>query len=160
MVMSGKSFDSASDSLIFLRCFLRCFNTVVSSWRLAGGGPAAAHFSCLAKKSKPKKATAKSLPFGFPKKCSGRREACKLAALKHARFFIRLPLHFFGSAKADEGQQQTQPPQPLGMTISPGMPIFFMAHSIDEMGQGSTHGAYCICKKKSVTPNRRDRHVV
>jgi hypothetical protein len=35
---------------------------------LAGGGPAAAYFSCLAKKSKQKKATALPLPFGFPKK--------------------------------------------------------------------------------------------
>jgi hypothetical protein len=33
---------------------------------LAGGGPAATHFSCFAKKSKQKKATALSLPFGFP----------------------------------------------------------------------------------------------
>ncbi|WP_229726108.1 hypothetical protein [Oxalicibacterium faecigallinarum] len=39
---------------------------VGSSDRLAGGSPAATHFSCLAKKSKQKKATAKSLPFGFP----------------------------------------------------------------------------------------------
>jgi hypothetical protein len=33
---------------------------------LAGGGPAATHFSCFAKKSKQKKATAQPLPFGFP----------------------------------------------------------------------------------------------
>jgi hypothetical protein len=32
----------------------------------AGGSPAAAHFSCFAKKSKQKKATQASLPFGFP----------------------------------------------------------------------------------------------
>ncbi len=32
----------------------------------AGGSPAATHFSCFAKKSKQKKATAKQLPSGFP----------------------------------------------------------------------------------------------
>ena len=40
-----------------------------SSYELAqyaGGSPAATHFSCFAKKSKQKKATAKPLPFGFP----------------------------------------------------------------------------------------------
>ncbi|TWC68563.1 hypothetical protein FB597_103449 [Herbaspirillum sp. SJZ099] len=41
--------------LIFLR-----------SQRSAGGGPAAAHFSCLAKKSKQKKATQLPSPFGVP----------------------------------------------------------------------------------------------
>ncbi|TWC68551.1 hypothetical protein FB597_103437 [Herbaspirillum sp. SJZ099] len=36
------------------------------SERSAGGGPAAAHFSCLAKKSKQKKATQLPSPFGVP----------------------------------------------------------------------------------------------
>jgi len=33
---------------------------------LVGCGPTATHFSCLAKKSKQKKATTLPLPFGFP----------------------------------------------------------------------------------------------
>ncbi|WP_197034850.1 hypothetical protein [Herbaspirillum sp. RV1423] len=41
-------------------------DAVLSSIRLAGGGPAAAHFSCLVKKSKQKKTTAGSRPFGLP----------------------------------------------------------------------------------------------
>ncbi|CAL61064.2 hypothetical protein; putative exported protein [Herminiimonas arsenicoxydans] len=34
--------------------------------QMPGGSPAATHFSCFAKKSKQKKATAQPLPFGFP----------------------------------------------------------------------------------------------
>ncbi len=50
-----------------------CWKTVVrkvifvfSSDGQAGSGPAAAHFSCFAKKSKQKKATVTRQPFGFP----------------------------------------------------------------------------------------------
>ncbi|MBC3808095.1 hypothetical protein H8K52_12145 [Undibacterium seohonense] len=47
--------------------FSSSFNFVmIISRPLAGCGPAATHFSCFAKKSKQKKATALSLPFGFP----------------------------------------------------------------------------------------------
>jgi hypothetical protein len=41
-------------------CFLR-------GESVAGGGPAAAHFSCSAKKSKQKKAAAKPLPLRGPR---------------------------------------------------------------------------------------------
>jgi hypothetical protein len=37
-----------------------------TSWILAGGGPAASYFLCVAKESNQRKATAKPLPFGFP----------------------------------------------------------------------------------------------
>ena len=44
---------------LLMRDFLRAGS-------VAGGSPAATYFSCFAKKSKQKKATAQPLPFGFP----------------------------------------------------------------------------------------------
>ncbi|MFZ3003237.1 MAG: hypothetical protein WA071_23185 [Undibacterium umbellatum] len=54
----------------------------------AGGRPAATHFSCLAKKSKPKKATEASLPpEGGSLCCKSKNGKCpKLAALRQRSF--------------------------------------------------------------------------
>ncbi|MFJ3048156.1 hypothetical protein ACIPEN_20170 [Herbaspirillum chlorophenolicum] len=58
----------------------------------AGGGPAAAHFSCLAKKSKQKKATATAQPFGFPLESPKKWE-------RQSRFAPTVFLiHFFGDS--------------------------------------------------------------
>jgi hypothetical protein len=68
----------------------------------AGGGPAAAHFSCLAKKSKQKKATARTLPFGFPQKRGASREARQLAFGSNIRASCSdLPLAFAAASQAD-----------------------------------------------------------
>ncbi|RJF96667.1 hypothetical protein D3870_19815 [Noviherbaspirillum cavernae] len=53
---------------------------------LAGGGPAAAHFLCFAKESKQRKATAQSLPFGYPQNQTVRREARMSERSEFARF--------------------------------------------------------------------------
>jgi len=50
-----------SDSSFFLGVVVVA-DAVFSSDELAGGSPAATHFSCFAKKSKQKKATAKARP--------------------------------------------------------------------------------------------------
>ena len=64
----------------------RVSKTVATPWKQAGGGPAASHFSCFAKKSNQKKATAKPLPSRWSgsqmrQLAFGRKD--KLAALKH-----------------------------------------------------------------------------
>ncbi len=75
-----------SDSSRLLICFL---DTCTRHLRLqAGGSPAATHFSCLAKKSKPKKATEASLPpKGGPLCCKSKNGKCpKLASLRQRSF--------------------------------------------------------------------------
>jgi hypothetical protein len=52
-----------------------------SSWVHAGGGPAAAHFSCSAKKSEQKKAAAKPLPLR-----GSRLQHLKTATTSYAEF--------------------------------------------------------------------------
>jgi predicted secreted hydrolase len=68
----------------------------------AGGGPAAGHFSCLAKKSNPKKATALPLPLrGYQKvveQCGKRRNSP--CGLRHLRFLFRIALQLFGSVRS------------------------------------------------------------
>ena len=62
---------------------------------VAGGGPAAAHFSCLAKKSKQKKATAKPQPLRgtrLYKSKNGKRT--KLASLKLRSNNVHFFFHF------------------------------------------------------------------
>jgi len=63
-----------------------------------GGGPTATHFSCFAKKSKQKKATQASLPFGFPIAQDKNGESQKLAALKHLPLFFPFLSCTIGSA--------------------------------------------------------------
>jgi hypothetical protein len=67
----------------------------------AGGSPAATHFSCFAKKSKQKKATAKPLPFGFPILRHLKWEMKKLAALRQFSFLIHFTHHKIGSVRAE-----------------------------------------------------------
>ena len=72
---------------------------------LAGGGPAATYFSCLAKKSKQKKGAAEvrhlyRRPFGVPKRAGAKAGSAETRLrLRHPRFFIRLALRFFGVDK-------------------------------------------------------------
>jgi hypothetical protein len=68
-----------------------------------GGGPAAAHFLCLAKESKQRKATAESLPpLGVPEKVNAKVGSAETRLrLKHLHFFFHFGIHFFGSAKAE-----------------------------------------------------------
>jgi len=56
---------------------------------LAGGGPAATYLFCFAKKGRPKKATAQTLPFGFPF-VRGRKWETKTTRLRlrHFSFLI------------------------------------------------------------------------
>ena len=45
------------------RCGRRVFNMVATPWILAGGSPAASHFSCFAKKSNQKEGDRKAVAF-------------------------------------------------------------------------------------------------
>ncbi|MGH8809867.1 MAG: hypothetical protein ACREX0_18490 [Noviherbaspirillum sp.] len=82
---------------------LRRCNAVVSPWRLAGGGPAAGYFLCLAKESNQRKATAAPLPpSGVPKKGNTKAGSAETRLrLKHLRFFFRFGVSFFGSVTAE-----------------------------------------------------------
>ena len=66
---------------------------------LAGGSPAASHFSCFAKKSNQKKAIAQPLPAfgGFPNEPRTSRMGHKLASLKHVSHNSRLSPDSFGN---------------------------------------------------------------
>jgi hypothetical protein len=115
---------------------------VNSSWILAGCGPAAGHFSCLAKKSNQKKATPATLPFGveqgmrtallsacgtvcackrkllLPKKGSSKREAHKLALRAQTyALLIRFDDPFFwgGAEPSVTGENATA----KGKTLNP-----------------------------------------
>ena len=82
----------------FIACSLR-------SERSAGGGPAAAHFSCLAKKSKQKKgwSTAPTRllpsPFGVPAETRGKWE--RESRFAPTPFLIHFSARFSGWAEAD-----------------------------------------------------------
>jgi hypothetical protein len=79
---SGSTSHSHAGECQDLVLFGSLNNTEASPWRLAGGGPAAAHFSCLAKKSKQKKATAAPLPpSGVPQKVNAKAEKQKHQSL-------------------------------------------------------------------------------
>ncbi|MFJ2989281.1 hypothetical protein ACIPF8_15555 [Collimonas sp. NPDC087041] len=73
--------------------------TVATPWKLAGGGPAAAHFLCFAKESKQRKAIAQPLPAfgGFPNEPCASRMGHKLASLKHVSHNSRLSPDSFGN---------------------------------------------------------------
>jgi hypothetical protein len=87
---------------------------VVTPWGLAGGGPAAAHFSCLAKKSKQKKASPSRCPCGVPEKADGKPGSAKTRLrLRHLRFFIRLAVRFFGSVQGGTASPHLHPDPPL-----------------------------------------------
>jgi hypothetical protein len=76
---------------------------VNSSWVLAGCGPAAGYFLCLAKESNQRKATPVPLPLRGPQKRdrqSGKRINSPYG-LKHMRFFIRSDDPFFGSVTGE-----------------------------------------------------------
>ena len=78
---------------------------------VAGGGPAAAHFSCLAKKSKQKKATAKPQPLRVSRLCKAKNgKRTKLAALKQR------PLLFPFFAPHKRQRLSGTPIQPLCFT--------------------------------------------
>jgi hypothetical protein len=116
--------------------------SVISSWIQAGCGPAAGHFSCLAKKSNQKKATPATLPFGveqgirtallsacgtvcackrkllLPKKGSSKREAHKLALRAQTyALLIRFDDPFFwgGAEPSVTGENATA----KGKTLNP-----------------------------------------
>ena len=80
-------------------------DAVVTSWKQAGGSPAASHFSCLVKKSNLKKATQSRCPSGSRESdaLSGKRH--QLAALRHVSLLIRLPHHFRGCVPCGVGQK-------------------------------------------------------
>ena len=64
----------------------------------AGGGPAAGPFFLLRQKEvTKKKATARLLPFGFPKAGASQGECRKLASLRHASLFFPCLTPTFGS---------------------------------------------------------------
>jgi hypothetical protein len=77
----------------------------------AGGGPAAAHFSCLAKKSKQKKATALPLPLRGSQHCerqSGKRNKLAFGSDKF-RFFIRFVVRNVGSVRSGNAKAPALP---------------------------------------------------
>jgi hypothetical protein len=100
-----------------LLCFL--FVVTVSSLPLAGGGPAATHFSCFAKKSKQKKATQAPLPFGFPIVQDKNGESQKLATLRHLPLFIPFLSRTIGSVTCVEKPIQKQRPTAAIGKIAP-----------------------------------------
>ena len=66
---------------------LRLMKRLALRHDLAGGGPAAGPFFLLRQKEvTKKKATARLLPFGFPKAGASQGEGRKLASLRHAAF--------------------------------------------------------------------------
>jgi len=77
------------------------FNDRLIINRTCRGSPAATHFSCFAKKSKQKKATAKPLPFGFPILQHLKWEMKKLATLRQFSFLIHFTRYKIGSVRAD-----------------------------------------------------------
>ena len=81
----------------FVRLIL--VKTVATPWELAGGSPAASHFSCFAKKSNQKKAIAQPLPAfgGSPNEPRASRMGHKLASLKHVSHNSRLSPVPFGN---------------------------------------------------------------
>ncbi|MFC3109147.1 hypothetical protein ACFOFO_14450 [Undibacterium arcticum] len=112
---------------------------------LAGGGPAATHFSCLAKKSKQKKAAAQSLPCGFPFVRSKKWEMDETRLrLRQRPFLIHFLLRTNGSAKAERQRQRQRSPQNQGRSIH--------GPSIMEMLR-EAHG-YCVSVSKLLTRHR------
>jgi hypothetical protein len=71
----------------------------------AGGSPAAAHFSCFAKKSKQKKAKQASPPFGFPIVLGRKWESLETRLrLKHKAFFIHFSPSTIGGATCEKAK--------------------------------------------------------
>jgi len=72
---------------------------------VAGGSPAATHFSCFAKKSKQKKATAEPLALRASQCCSAKNgKRTKLACgSDNVHFFIHFRHRITGSVRADNG---------------------------------------------------------
>ena len=78
------------------------FSYFLRTSSVAGGSPAATHFSCFAKKSKQKKATAGTQPLRGSRCCRiqiGKRT--KLASLKQRSFLIRFGYGIIGCVQAE-----------------------------------------------------------